>query len=358
MAGRKIDDEIDGTPSFLSPRQVRDVVLLAATGLAFYLCWLLVRPFMGAITWALALAVMAHPLHAWLERRIARPSLAAIISVVVVTVVLLAPGVFIIQKLYDETKTAVEEMRPADGSGTWQNMLKEHPRLAEAAAWVTPRVDLDSAGKRLSAWLAARAPAFFTKSVWALTQLVITLLTLFYFFRDRKKLLAGLARLAPLSASESSALFRRVSQTIYASLYGSIAVKVLQGFLGGLMFWILGLPAPALAGAAMALSALLPMFGTGLIWGPVALVLVLEGSWIKALVLAVWGGVVVGQIDNFLYPMLVAGELKLHPLSVFFAVLGGLIAFGASGLVLGPVILAVTLALLEIWRMRPVAGNP
>src|SRR6185436_4573055 len=123
--------------------------------------------------------------------------------------------------------------------GNWDAMLDQHPRLATTVSWLRARADLDAAAKQLSAWLAARAPSLFTKSIWALTQLVITLLTLFYFFRDRKKLLAGLARLAPLSAAESSALFRRVSQTIYASLYGSIAVKLLQGFLGGLMFWIL-----------------------------------------------------------------------------------------------------------------------
>ena len=92
--------------------------------------------------------------------------------------------------------------------------------------------------------------------------------------------------------------------------------------------------------------------GTAIVWAPAAIFLALSGSWVKAVVLAVWGGLVVGLIDNFLYPILIASELRFHPLAVFFAVFGGLLAFGIAGVVLGPVILAITVALLEIWRMR------
>ena len=124
------------------------------------------------------------------------------------------------------------------------------------------------------------------------------------------------------------------------------------------MFWILGLPAPVLFGAATALFAVLPVMGTAIIWAPVAIFLALSGSWIKAVIRAIWGALVVGLIDNFLYPILVAGELRFHPLAVFFAVFGGLIAFGISGVVLGPVILAITVALLEIWQVRKTDIRP
>jgi predicted PurR-regulated permease PerM len=102
----------------------------------------------------------------------------------------------------------------------------------------------------------------------------------------------------------------------------------------------------------MSLLATLPMMGASLVWGPAAIYLAMNGSWIKAIVLCGWGLLVVSLIDNVLYPLLVAGELRLHTLAVFFAMLGGLIAFGVSGVVLGPVILAVTYGLLELWRIR------
>lgn len=124
------------------------------------------------------------------------------------------------------------------------------------------------------------------------------------------------------------------------------------------MFWVVGLPAPVLCGAAMALFAVLPVAGTAIIWAPGAIFLALSGSWVKALVLAVWGGLVVGLIDNFLYPILIASELRFHPLAMFFAIFGGILAFGVAGVVLGPVILAVTVALLEFWQVRRAGTIP
>jgi predicted PurR-regulated permease PerM len=152
-------------------------------------------------------------------------------------------------------------------------------------------------------------------------------------------------------------LFSRVSETIHATLYGNVVVKIVQGVLGGAMFWFLDLPAPILCGIAMALCAMLPLVGTSLIWGPAAIYLLIEGSWVKAIVLAVGGSVVVSLIDNFLYPILIASELRIHTLGILLSILGGLLAFGLAGIVLGPVILASTLALLEVWRLRA-EGEP
>jgi predicted PurR-regulated permease PerM len=106
------------------------------------------------------------------------------------------------------------------------------------------------------------------------------LLTLFYFLRDHKRLLQYLRQLVPLSQTETDQLFQRVSDTISATLYGNVVVKLVQGVLGGAMFWVLGLPAPVICGAAMALFAMLPVVGTSLIWGPAAIVLLVQGSWV------------------------------------------------------------------------------
>jgi len=118
------------------------------------------------------------------------------------------------------------------------------------------------------------------------------------------------------------------------------------------MFWWLGLPAPALWGLVMGVLAVVPVLGAFIVWIPAAIFLALEGSWGKALILGVWGGVIVGGIDNVMYPILVGNRLKLHTIPAFMAIVGGLIVFGSSGLILGPVTLTVTVLLLEIWRSR------
>jgi predicted PurR-regulated permease PerM len=147
-------------------------------------------------------------------------------------------------------------------------------------------------------------------------------------------------------------MFIRVEDTVYATVYGTLAVSAVQGLLGGLMFWWLDLPAPLLWGMVMAVLAVIPVLGAFVVWVPAACFLALEGSWGKALILTLWGAVIVGGIDNLLLPILVGNRLKLHTILAFLSVVGGLMMFGPAGLILGPVALTATTVLLEIWRQR------
>ena len=147
-------------------------------------------------------------------------------------------------------------------------------------------------------------------------------------------------------------LFSRVGDTVHATIYGTLVVAAVQGTLGGLMFWWLDLPAPLLWGLVMGVLAIVPVLGAFVVWIPAAVFLALDGSWGKALILALWGGVLVGGIDNVIYPILVGNRLRLHTIPAFMAIVGGLIVFGPSGLILGPMTLTVTVLLLEIWRSR------
>jgi predicted PurR-regulated permease PerM len=195
----------------------------------------------------------------------------------------------------------------------------------------------------------------FAGSLAGLTQLFVALFTVFFFLRDFDYFRSGLISLLPLSKADSHAVLERVQQTIDASLRGRVLIAMLQGGLGGLMFWLLGLPAPLLWGTVMTLFALVPMLGAFIVWVPAALFLALTGHPGKALVLALWGTLVIGVADNLLYPVLVGRGIRLHTIWIFFAVLGGVAAFGASGLVVGPVIFAIADALIEVWTRRTTA---
>jgi predicted PurR-regulated permease PerM len=180
----------------------------------------------------------------------------------------------------------------------------------------------------------------------------LTFYLLFYFLRDRETVCMSLRSLSPLREDETVALFVKIRDTIYATVYGTIAVASVQGFLSGLMFWWLGLTAPLLWGLVMALLSVVPVAGSFVVWIPAAIYLALDGSWGKAAILTLWGAIVVSTIDNILHPILVGNRLKIHTVLVFVSVVGGLIVFGAIGLILGPVVLTITLALIESWRGR------
>jgi predicted PurR-regulated permease PerM len=126
--------------------------------------------------------------------------------------------------------------------------------------------------------------------------------------------------------------------------------------LGGLIFWWLGLPAPLVWGLAMAILAIVPMLGAFIVWAPAAVYFILEGHWTNAVILIAWGTLVIGTIDNLLYPILVGDSLKLHTVPAFISILGGIIIFGPSGLLLGPLVVTTVIVLLEIWRV-PITNN-
>ena len=334
------------------PRAFAITVALFVLSLgAGVVCFLVVQPFVPVVAWALALAIVAMPVQQRLERR-ARPSVAAAISVLGVAVVVIGPVFFAGQRLVVQAGRAFERVNEYLQSGEWTSLLESHPRLAGMAAWLQDSADLGGLLENVGGFAAQYTPAFVTGSAWAIAQLALTMFFLFFFLRDRGYLLDGVRSVIPLTAGEVTALFGRVRDTVMVTVWANVATSVLQGTLGGLIFWLLGLPAPVVWGFVMFVLSLVPTLGSFVVWAPAALYLALTGSVVKALILVAWGLGPVGLIDNVLYPYLVGTRLRLHTLTAFVAVVGGVIAFGAAGLVLGPAAVAIAQALVEIWRRR------
>jgi predicted PurR-regulated permease PerM len=165
------------------------------------------------------------------------------------------------------------------------------------------------------------------------------------------------AVLLPLNADQARRLFARVKDTLNAIVYGTLTMAALQGALTGVAFWVLGVTSPVLWAIVTALCALLPVIGTAIVLLPAISMLVFSGHWIKGLILLVWSIIVVHPVDNLLRPYLIGGRTKLSTLYVFFALLGGLKVFGPLGVFIGPIILAITLALFGFLREEKRAGN-
>jgi predicted PurR-regulated permease PerM len=340
------DDEVDS-----SPLPVFQLALLALTLVAAFLCYLVARPFIPAVAWALALTIAALPVQRRLERKV-RPSLAAAGSVLMVGLVIVAPAFFLGQRMVKEATRAYGWLSKQLESGEWLATLQQQPRLAGLVQWLQESADLGAVIQSAGGMAAENAPAFLMGSAWAVAQTVLTLFFVFFFLRDRTQLLEGVRSVMPLSDREVSGLFARVHDTVLATVWANVATSAVQGALGGLIFWLLGLPAPLVWGFAMFVFSLVPTLGSFVVWAPAAVYLALTGSLWKAAILTGWGLGPVGMIDNVLYPVLVRTRLQLHTLTAFVAVVGGVLAFGAPGLVLGPVAVAVAQTLAPIWRRR------
>jgi predicted PurR-regulated permease PerM len=300
----------------------------------------------------LALAVLFDPMQRWLEAKVKRPTLAAALCVLVIALVVVVPATFVLDRIIREAADGAESVKTLVVSGAWRQTFEAHPRLASIGRWVEQQFDLPGTAQSAAAWLTGTATAFLRGSLLQLVGLVLTFYVLFYLLRDRAAILEAMRALSPLPKADMDRLFSDVFDTVHATVYGTLAVAAVQGALGGLMFWWLGLPEPLLWGVVMGLLAVVPVLGAFIVWVPAALFLGLEGSVGKALLLTLWGAVVVGGIDNLLYPILVGKRLKLHSVVAFVSIVGGLLVLGPSGLILGPVIFTATRVLLEIWSRR------
>lgn len=337
--------------------QLRTLVLMAATVIGLLLCYWMAAPFLAAIAGALALAVLFAPLQRWLESKLKHSGVAAFVAVMAIALMVVVPATFVVQRLVMQAAKSAEVIELKVESGEWRRAIEAQPGLAPIADRVDRYIDLPSTVKTLTSWLKTTTGSIVRGSVVQLAGFFLVFYLLFYFLRDRGSALASLRALSPLSAPDMDHLLNRVDNTIHATIYGTLAVSSIQGLLGGLMFWWLGLPAPLLWGVVMALLGIVPVLGAFVVWIPAALFLVLEGSWQSALILAVWGMIVVGTIDNLLRPVLVGKRLKIHTVLAFMSVVGGLLLFGAAGLILGPIVLTVTTVLLEIWSRGVVTGG-
>ncbi len=322
---------------------------MAVTSIGVYLCFRVVQPFLSVIAWALALAVLFTPLQRWLESKVKNSNVGASISVLIVALIVVVPATFVGERLIVQAASGAQLVADKVSSGEWRRALEAQPRLAPVAKMMDEELNIPESVKGVAAWLSSAAGSLVKGSLYQMVGFCLVFYLLFFFLRDREVTLQALSSLSPLSPFEMKEMFLRVRDTIYATIYGTLAVSSVQGLLGGLMFWWLGLSAPLLWGVVMAVLAVVPVLGAFVVWIPAALFLALEGHWGKALILTLWGILVVGTIDNLLRPVLVGNRLKLHTILAFLSVVGGLMLFGPSGLILGPITLTVTMDLMETW---------
>jgi predicted PurR-regulated permease PerM len=225
--------------------------------------------------------------------------------------------------------------------------------------WLDKYVDLSQVDLRaeildrlqqFSSFLLSHLAGFAGDVTSFLVAAVISFFTMFYLFRDGRAFWRRLSALIPLSSAQLEKLGAGVSGTIASSMYGGLAVAVAQGTLLGLAFWVLGLPSPVLWGAMTAIFSFMPLVGTAMVWLPASIILILIGHPVKGLILIAWGAGVVSTVDNIIRPLVISEHMRFHPLYVFFALLGGVQAFGVIGLFVGPAVLALATSLFSLIR--------
>lgn len=343
-------------PTLSNPRNNNKAVfLLIAISIA--LLWILM-PFYGAILWGLIIALVFEPLHQRILPRVwMRPNLAAFLTLLIVLLLVIIPFAIITTTLTMEAAGLFQQLK----SGELQPLVYFQtvfdslpPWMAEFLARMgfdsfdTLQVKLNAALTQAAQWIASQALNLGQLTFGFTIQLGITLYLAFFLIRDGNEMVQEARRLLPLAPEHTLVLFEKFNTVILASIKGNLVIALVQGALGGLAFWFLGVTGTILWAVLMAFLSLVPAVGASLVWFPFAMYFLLSGQIWQGAALMAYGVLVIGLVDNLLRPMLVGKSTRLPDYMVMITTLGGMSVVGVNGFVIGPLIAAMFVA---IWHL-------
>jgi predicted PurR-regulated permease PerM len=322
---------------------------------------LILKPFFGTIFWACAITVIFYPLQQHLLKRFnGRTNTSALLTLLACILVVVLPVTFLISSVVAEGANVygklesgevnpaqyIEQIRTAFPAAqqTLERFGVDIVKIKEGALSVTM-----SSGK----WLASNALSIGQNTFSLLLNICLMLYLTFFLLRDGDQLLELLIRALPLGDERERMLFAKFGEVTRATIKGNLVIAVVQGTLGGLIFWALGIPGALLWGVVMAVLSLIPAVGPAIVWAPVAIYLFATGANVKATILIAFGMGVIGLVDNILRPILVGRDTKLPDYIVLLSTLGGMGLFGINGFVIGPLVAALFIAFWGIF-MREV----
>jgi predicted PurR-regulated permease PerM len=347
-----LEHETSATPAETA-RGYRSTALALLTLALIALCVILLLPFLPALAWGVALAVIAWPLQTWMSRRVPNALATAALTTLVIILLIVLPGLFVAYHLTLEAAGTAERMSGAQSDTVVRDTLAGTPVAAGMVAWLERvGVNVDREVRRIVEANTRDISAIVQGSLMGIVQFAVAMFVLFHLLLDREALLVRVRAFLPMTPDETDRVVKSAADSIHANLYANFLTSVIDGVGGGLVFYLVGLPSPVTWGAVMFFLSFIPMFGTWIAWGPAAVYLALVGQWTGSVVMILWGLVSMIVVGNVIYTWLAGRRMRLHPVATLLAFLGGLAVFGVSGIILGPGIVAVTVAILDVWHRR------
>lgn len=323
-----------------------------------YLWYVIYKPFLGVVLIAAALTSVFYPIYLYVLKKYRRmtPSAAAGLMVFLVFFMVIIPVLLFLFYLSTQIEDVYMWLTGVFSEATLTNALTSFNTFSERLFNFT----IDKAGvfdylSNLSSsfnnWLVSISSSIVNNTVQTVSSFFFLLIAMFFMFRDGKKILLRIMVLTPLYDRYDMEIYKKFQDVSSSALMATFVTAIAQGFVAAIAYAIVGLPFLFL-GLATGITAVIPLVGTLLIWGPLVVYFLIIGAWWKAIFLGIWGIVVIGLVDNILRPWLMKGKTQIHPMILFFGILGGIVTFGFWGIIYGPLIIAVGLTLLHIYSLE------
>jgi predicted PurR-regulated permease PerM len=324
-----------------------------------FLIYFVIQPFLVPFLVAAILAHLFYPLYQnFLKATAGKKGMSSGLACLIIVLLILTPLVFLSTLTVEEVKNILSNI-----SGESRDFGKIIETINEKTAAI-PLIKFLSPDKFLSQESILAAIRSFSQGTLNILQetyrgiihfifvTFIMFFSLFYLFIDGKRLINAIIRLSPLKDEYEQILLKKFSSIVRATLKGTTLIAILQGTLGGILFWTTGVASPVLLGMLMTISSVIPSVGSGLVWFPVGIIMMILGYPAKGLIILLAGAFLISTIDNFIRPKLVGRDTQLHPLMILFSTLGGLALFGISGFIVGPIIMSLFVALWDIYSLE------
>ncbi len=311
-----------------------------------YLAYLVLQPFIGYLLMSVVLVMIFFPVYRWLIKRMGHPKLSSLLLVLALLILLVVPSLFIGAKLIRSAPQAYASVVNHVNTAPIEKLI-----LDTTGAHVDVQSWLQDSSLRFRTYMLDNAGAVLSSATGVAIGLFMLFFAMYYLFTDGDRVMKRLREAVPLRPQHQERLIGEVNQVVHGIIEGHLVTGMVQGAIGGVIFWILGVPNALFWGFLMVIFSVIPALGAFMVWLPVTIWLFYTHQYVATVVMLV-SGLVISQIDNFLRPYIVGRYAEVHPVLVVIGVFGGLAAFGFVGFVLGPLILALFISMLRFYRQE------
>jgi predicted PurR-regulated permease PerM len=322
-----------------------------------YLTYEILQPFIQAMAWAVIFAIVFYPLYVYLGKFLKIKALSSLITLFIILLAIIGPFTYFSFVLVDEIVNLVQHINK-DTLGSIANVFAQS-KISHVIEKVQSYFGMEVINntdtlmeniRGMGKTVAQSISSGIGNLALMFVDFILMLFALFFFLKDGELILLTMRDYLPFSEDDKNRLMSKVRDMVISTVYGGVVIALLQGMVGGIGFYFLGIKSPVLWGCAMTIMSFLPVLGTFSIWGPAVGYLFFEGDYLKATILLLYGVLVITMIDNILRPIIISGRTKMPTLAVFFSVLGGIKFFGPIGFIMGPLVLALFVSVFEIFR--------
>ena len=332
------------------------VVILIVLG---YFSYQIISPFLSTIMWAIVLSLVFYPVYAFILKYVKYRFISSILTLLLIILILIGPFSYFAYVLSQELLSLVSHFQTQNGNASVVQTLLSHPLVSSTVQKILLAFHMTE--QELYSTISASLMNFAKQSTGLIRSgfgnvltvgmhFVLMLFSIFFFLEDGPAFIARLENFMPFSSGQRTRLLKQTKDIVVSTIYGGVVVGMAQGLIGGAAFAALGIHSPVFWGLSMFVASFVPVVGTFIIWGPGVMYLLFQTQYVKALILLIVGIVIIAGIDNVLRPLMVRGKIKMPTIAIFFAILGGIQAFGLIGLILGPLVVALFLSVFEIVR--------